>query len=324
MKKLVVLTGAGMSSESGIRTFRDSGGLWEEYDVTEVATFEAWMKNRDLVLRFYNERRRQLEGCEPNMGHNGLAELEKHFDVQIITQNIDNLHERAGSTKVLHLHGELTKARSTVDPSLIYDIGYRDINNGDKCEKGSQLRPHIVWFGEEVPMMEEAVRLTAEADIFVVIGSSLNVYPAAGLISYAPHKASLWLIDPKDVAVPVYRKVEVIKEKASRGVEILTEVQTTGSRPSSSSIPRDVIINAYICNFNHAMRNTEPRRRKIVLAVTGASGSVYALRLLEKIAQLKSPPEEIAVIFSDTAREIWEAETGQKFIAVIPCEGVWK
>jgi NAD-dependent deacetylase len=223
MKKLVVLTGAGMSSESGIRTFRDSGGLWEEYDVTEVATYEAWMKNRDLVLRFYNERRRQLSGCEPNMGHKGLAGLEKHFDVQIITQNIDNLHERAGSRKVLHLHGELTKARSTVDAALVYDIGYKDIINGDKCEKGSQLRPHIVWFGEEVPMMDEAVRLTAEADIFVVIGSSLNVYPAAGLINYAPHKASLWLIDPKDVTVPVYRKVEVIKEKASRGVELLTE-----------------------------------------------------------------------------------------------------
>jgi NAD-dependent deacetylase len=223
MKKLVVLTGAGMSSESGIRTFRDSGGLWEEYDVTEVATYEAWMKNRDLVLRFYNERRRQLEGCEPNPGHKGLADLEKYFDVRIITQNIDNLHERAGSRNVLHLHGELTKARSTADPALVYDIGYRDIRNGDKCERGSQLRPHIVWFGEEVPMMEEAVRLTADADIFVVIGSSLNVYPAAGLISYAPHMASLWLIDPKDVAVPVYRKVEVIKEKASRGVELLTE-----------------------------------------------------------------------------------------------------
>lgn len=223
MKKLVVLTGAGMSSESGIRTFRDSGGLWEEYDVTEVATYDAWIRNRDLVLRFYNERRRQLRTCEPNAGHIGLAKLQEHFDVQIITQNIDNLHERAGSKKVLHLHGELTKARSTVDPGLIYEIGFRDIKNGDKCEKGSQLRPHIVWFGEAVPMMEAAVSLAAEADIFVVIGSSLNVYPAAGLIDYAPHKASLWLIDPKDVSVPVYRHVEVIKEMASKGVEILTE-----------------------------------------------------------------------------------------------------
>ena len=223
MKKLVILTGAGMSSESGIKTFRDSGGLWEEYDVTEVATPMAWARNRDLVLRFYNERRRQLAGCQPNEGHTGLAHLEKYFDVQIITQNIDDLHERAGSTRILHLHGELTKARSTVDPSLLYDIGYKDINPGDTCGKGSQLRPHIVWFGEPVPMMDEAVNLTSDADIFVVIGSSLNVYPAAGLIHYAPEKASLWLIDPKDVDIPISRKVEVIKEKAAKGVAILTE-----------------------------------------------------------------------------------------------------
>jgi NAD-dependent deacetylase len=223
MKKLIILTGAGMSSESGIKTFRDSGGLWEEYDVTEVATPMAWARNRELVLRFYNERRRQLEGCQPNEGHTGLARLEKYFDVQIITQNIDNLHERAGSTKILHLHGELTKARSTVDPALIYDIGYKDIIAGDTCEKGSQLRPHIVWFGEQVPMMDEAVNFTADADIFVVIGSSLNVYPAAGLMQFAPAKASLWLIDPGDVDIPINRKVEVIKEKAARGVTILTE-----------------------------------------------------------------------------------------------------
>lgn len=222
MKKLVILTGAGMSSESGIRTFRDTGGLWEEYDVTEVATPMAWWKNRDLVLRFYNERRRQLAKCEPNAGHYGLAELEKHFDVHIITQNVDNLHERAGSTKILHLHGELTKARSTTDPYLIYDIGYKDINPGDLCEKGSQLRPHIVWFGEQVPMMDEAVRITSTADIFVVIGSSLNVYPAAGLINYAPEEALLFLIDPNEVNVAVNRDVEVIREGASAGIKILT------------------------------------------------------------------------------------------------------
>jgi len=221
MKKLVVLTGAGMSSESGIRTFRDSGGLWEEYEVTEVATPEAWNRNKELVLRFYNERRRQLAECKPNDGHILLAELEKHFDVQIITQNIDNLHERAGSTNILHLHGELTKVRSTIDQSLMYDIGYKDIVLGDKCEKGSQLRPHIVWFGEEVPMLEQAINLTGEADIFVVIGSSLNVYPAAGLIAYAPLRAPIYLIDPKDVAIPVNRKVEVIREKASTGIAVL-------------------------------------------------------------------------------------------------------
>src|SRR5450759_4745886 len=223
MKRLVILTGAGMSSESGIKTFRDSGGLWEEYDVKEVATPEAWVKNRNLVLRFYNERRRQLAASKPNEGHFGLAQLEKYFDVQIITQNIDDLHEQAGSKKVLHLHGELTKARSTVDSSLIYNIDYKDINPGDNCEKGSQLRPHIVWFGEEVPVMDEAVNLTTGADIFVVVGSSLNVYPAAGIINYAPAKASLWLIDPKDVVVPVNRKVEVIKEVASKGIGMLTE-----------------------------------------------------------------------------------------------------
>jgi NAD-dependent deacetylase len=222
MKNLVILTGAGISAESGIRTFRESGGLWEEYDVTEVATPMAWWKNRDLVLRFYNERRTQLATCEPNAGHTGIAALEKDFNVQVITQNIDNLHERAGSTKVLHLHGELTKARSTADPSLVYDIGYKEIKSGDYCERGSQLRPHIVWFGEAVPMMDEAIRITSTADIFVVIGSSLNVYPAAGLIEYAPEKASLWLIDPNDVSVPLNRNVEVIKEKASVGIGILT------------------------------------------------------------------------------------------------------
>ncbi|MDZ7633191.1 MAG: NAD-dependent deacylase [Bacteroidales bacterium] len=223
MKKLVVLSGAGISAESGIRTFRDMGGLWEEYDVMEVATPQAWKKNMELVLRFYNERRRQLYTCEPNAGHLGLAALEKHFDVHIITQNVDNLHERAGSTKVLHLHGELTKARSTADQSLIYEIGSRDIVAGDKCEKGSQLRPHIVWFGEAVPAMGEAGAIAASADIFVVIGTSLNVYPAAGLASYAPAGADMYLIDPEDVYVPVRRKVEVIKENAGKGVTILAE-----------------------------------------------------------------------------------------------------
>jgi len=223
MKKLVILTGAGMSAESGIRTFRDAGGLWEEYDVMEVASPMGWAKNRELVLRFYNERRRQLEGCQPNAGHSGVAALEKHFDVHVITQNIDNLHERAGSKKVLHLHGELTKARSTAWPELIYDIGYRDINPGDLCERGSQLRPHIVWFGEAVPAMDEAIRITSTADIFVVIGSSLNVYPAAGLIEYAPEGIPMWLIDPNEVNVSSRLKVEVLREGASKGVAIMTE-----------------------------------------------------------------------------------------------------
>jgi NAD-dependent deacetylase len=222
MKKLVILTGAGMSQESGIRTFRDANGLWEEYDVMEVASPMGWAKDMKLVLRFYNERRRQLEGCKPNPGHFGLAALEKHFDVNVITQNIDNLHERAGSTKILHLHGELTKARSTSYPDQIYEIGYKDINPGDLCEKGSQLRPHIVWFGEAVPAMDEAIRVASTADIFVVIGSSLNVYPAAGLIEYAPQDIPVFLIDPNQVYVPSRLKVEVIRTGASEGVVVLT------------------------------------------------------------------------------------------------------
>jgi len=223
MKKLVILTGAGISAESGIKTFRESGGLWEEYDVTEVASPMGWALNRELVLKFYNDRRRQLSESIPNAGHYGVAALEKYFEVHVITQNIDNLHERAGSTKILHLHGELTKARSTVDPSLIYDIGYNDINPGDKCEKGSQLRPHIVWFGEAVPMMDEAVKIASEADFFAVIGSSLNVYPAAGLIEHAPAGALLYLVDPNDVLVSHFRNIEIIKEPATRGVGILTK-----------------------------------------------------------------------------------------------------
>jgi NAD-dependent deacetylase len=223
MIKLVILTGAGMSAESGIRTFREAGGLWEEYDVAEVASPMGWAKDRDLVLRFYNERRTQLANCQPNAGHLGVAALEKYFEVNVITQNIDNLHERAGSTKILHLHGELTKARSTAYPELIYDIGYKDIKPGDLCERGSQLRPHIVWFGEAVPMMEEALRITSTADIFVVIGSSLNVYPAAGLINYAPREASLWLIDPNEVEIPFGLKVEIIRETASKGIAVLTQ-----------------------------------------------------------------------------------------------------
>ncbi len=221
-KKLVVLSGAGMSAESGIKTFRETDGLWEEYDVNEVATPEAWMHNPELVQRFYNERRKQLLECSPNKGHTGLANLENYFDVHIITQNIDDLHERAGSSKILHLHGELRKAQSSADPGLVYDIEGWELKMGEKCEKGSQLRPNVVWFGEPVHAMTEAAQISSEADIFVVIGSSLNVYPAAGLIGYAPYNASLWLIDPADVVAPVNRHVEIIKEKAGKGVELLT------------------------------------------------------------------------------------------------------
>ena len=223
MKKLVILTGAGMSAESGIKTFRDSGGLWEQYKVEEVASIEGWYRNPDLVQKFYNERRRQLENAVPNAGHTGLVELEKLFDIQIITQNVDDLHERAGSKKVLHLHGLLTQARSIKDPGRIIDIGYRDILHGEKASDGSPLRPNIVWFGEAVPAMETAADIASQADIFAVIGTSLNVYPAAGLIHYVPARISVFLIDPKPVTVYTNHKVDYITEGAGKGVAILTE-----------------------------------------------------------------------------------------------------
>lgn len=219
-KKMVVLTGAGMSRESGIRTFRETGGLWEEYDVMEVASPEGWKKNPGLVTRFYNERRKQLSEALPNEGHLGLAALEKDYQVDIITQNVDDLHERAGSTRVLHLHGELMKVRSSVDPRLIYTLDHWEVKLGDLCKKGSQLRPHIVWFGEEVPAMTQAIPLVEQADIMVVIGTSLNVYPAAGLLNYAPTGISLFLIDPNPVEV--FRPITIISEPASVGVKNLT------------------------------------------------------------------------------------------------------
>lgn len=220
-KKLVVLTGAGISAESGIKTFRDSDGLWEGHDVMDVATPEGWHKNPELVLDFYNQRRKQLKEVAPNLGHIILAELEKDFDVHIITQNVDDLHERAGSTKVLHLHGELLKVRSSRDLNYILDW-HDDLLMNHLDEKGNQLRPHIVWFGEEVPALEEAIEIAEQADYFAVIGTSLQVYPAAGLISYTPANAPLFYIDPKPIKIPNLRnKIEVIPEIASKGMEIL-------------------------------------------------------------------------------------------------------
>lgn len=221
--KLVVFTGAGISAESGIKTFRDSGGLWEEYDINEVATPQAWEKNRALVLEFYNKRRKQVLESSPNAAHYALVELEKKYDVHIITQNIDDLHERAGSKKVLHLHGEITKSRSTVDASLTYMISGSEIKMGEKCEKGSQLRPHIVWFGEMVPLMETAYMIAEKADIFMVVGTSMAVYPAAGLIDYTPQDIPKYLIDPSDVKITGIRNLKVIKEKASTGLSKLAK-----------------------------------------------------------------------------------------------------
>lgn len=221
-KRLVILTGAGMSAESGIATFRDSGGLWDKYPVEQVATPEAFRANPELVLEFYNVRRRELLNTKPNAGHYSLAELEKDFEVDIITQNIDNLHEQAGSTRVIHLHGELMKSRSTGNELDVFDIDPEkpDLHIGDKCGKGFQLRPHIVWFGEMVPMMAEAEAIVRKADIFVIIGTSMNVYPAAGLLHDVKANVPVYLIDPKDVSTN-RRDILHIKKGASEGVEEL-------------------------------------------------------------------------------------------------------
>lgn len=196
MKKVVVLSGAGISAESGLKTFRNSDGLWENYRIEDVATPEAWTKDRNLVLRFYNERRKQVRNAIPNAAHLALASLQEKFDVHIITQNIDDLHERAGSKKVLHLHGEILKSRSTIDPHLTYEIKGDDLLEGEKCELGSQLRPHIVWFGEMVPTLEDAAKIVSQADILIVVGTSLVVYPAASLVNYALLGAKKYLVNP--------------------------------------------------------------------------------------------------------------------------------
>ncbi|MDR1258909.1 MAG: NAD-dependent deacylase [Tannerellaceae bacterium] len=227
MKKLVVLTGAGMSAESGIATFRDSGGLWEEYKVEDVATPEAFAANPGLVLEFYNQRRNQLYACRPNDGHLGLAALEKDFEVQIITQNVDDLHERAGSSNVIHLHGELTRACPVDDPGTTYDIPPgASLRLGDTDPRGVQLRPFIVWFGEAVPMIEPAIRKVEESDILVVIGTSLNVYPAAGLLNYARRRQPVFLIDPNEVSAG-RSDIRFIKAGASQGVRQLTRILLT-------------------------------------------------------------------------------------------------
>ncbi len=224
MKKIVVLTGAGISAESGISTFRDAGGLWEQYPVEDVATPEGWYKNPELVTRFYNERRKQLLSVKPNYGHIALKELEDFFEVVVITQNVDNLHERAGSKHIVHLHGELMKVCSSKDPNNQQYIQTLSPDNvevkiGDKAKDGSQLRPFIVWFGEAVPKIEEAVKYCEHADIFIIIGTSMNVYPAAGLIHYVPRNAPVFLIDPNQVSVPAY--VTVIQKGASEGMKQL-------------------------------------------------------------------------------------------------------
>ena len=221
MTKIIVFTGAGVSAESGIKTFRDSGGLWEDYDIMDVATPEAWSRQPEIVLEFYNARRKQVINSKPNKAHEVIAKLEEYFDVDVITQNIDDLHERAGSTDVLHLHGEIMKAKSSIDHSLIYDVEGDTIEWGDTCELNSQLRPHVVWFGESVPEMITAEKQLSQADILIVVGTSLNVYPAAGLVYSAPKHCQIFLVDPGEPLVPDHLKVTWIKDKASIGMEDL-------------------------------------------------------------------------------------------------------
>lgn len=222
-KKLVVFSGAGMSAESGIQTFRDTGGLWEQYNVEDVATYNAWIKNEALVLDFYNQRRKQIMQAQPNEAHKMVAALAKDFDVQVITQNIDDLHERAGSKKVLHLHGEIMKGRSTANADLIYDLKSWEIKQGDTCALGSQIRPHIVWFGEPVPEMENAILLAQEAAIFIIIGTSLNVYPAANLIHEVPYHVPKFLIDPGEFSLSSVPHLTIIKTTAVEGMKKLQQ-----------------------------------------------------------------------------------------------------
>lgn len=226
--KLVVLTGAGISAESGLKTFRDADGLWEGYNVYDVATPEAWEKDPELVQKFYNERRKQVLAAQPNQAHQLLAELEKDFDVEIITQNIDDLHERAGSTKVTHLHGVITRSQSDLRPDLTYPIEGTEIKTGDLCELGSQLRPHVVWFGEAVPMIEVAVLICKQADIFVLIGTSLAVYPAAGLIDFVPSVVDKYIIDPRIPDVKRCKNVINIEKNAVEGVAELKVILSNG------------------------------------------------------------------------------------------------
>lgn len=231
MKRIVFLTGAGVSAESGIKTFRDSDGLWENYPVEDVATIDAWYRNPALMLKFYNERRAQLKDAKPNAAHIAIAALEKQFDVTVVTQNIDNLHEQAGSSKIIHLHGECTKVRpQDSDGSFgVIDIGYKPVNLGQTDERGVQLRPHIVWFGEGVPMMEPAIEAVSQADIMVIVGTSMVVYPAAGLVHYVRMGTPIYLVDPKPINLNIPNFVQ-IQDVASAGMQKLTNIFKTGSK----------------------------------------------------------------------------------------------
>jgi NAD-dependent deacetylase len=228
--RIVVFSGAGMSAESGLRTFRDNGGLWEEHSIYEVATPEAWERDQDLVLKFYNERRKQLLTAKPNAGHQALVKLEEHYDVHIVTQNIDDLHERAGSSNVLHLHGELRKARSSGREDLVYEIEGWELKKGDCCDEGFQLRPHVVWFGEQVPMIPKAADIVATADLLLVIGSSLSVYPAAGLVHAVRPGTPVILVDPGNPEVSPGPNLYHIQKPAADGVSALVDQLLQGPK----------------------------------------------------------------------------------------------
>lgn len=226
MKKCVILSGAGISAESGIATFRDAGGLWEGHRIEDVATPEGWRKNPALVLDFYNQRRRAALSAQPNDGHKVCTLLEQYFDVTVITQNVDNLHEKAGSTNIIHLHGELFKCRSTKNESLVYDMDSWELNIGDLCDLASQLRPHIVWFGEMVPMIEPAVEVCMQADIFIIVGTSMQVYPAAGLINYVPSHAQIFVVDPNIPDMQRDSRITFLPEKAGIGMNKVMQLLT--------------------------------------------------------------------------------------------------
>ncbi len=224
-KQITVLSGAGISAESGIKTFRDAGGLWEGHDVMSVASPQGWQKDQELVLDFYNQRRKQVQEVEPNAGHLALVELENKYNVQVITQNVDDLHERAGSSNIIHLHGELLKVRSIGDESLIYDWK-KDLNTGDTCDKGHQLRPHIVWFGEMVPMLEKAVQITSQSEIVIIVGTSMQIYPAASLVGYARRGVPIYYVDPNpsiNHELDRSANLKIIGEKATTGLRVVVD-----------------------------------------------------------------------------------------------------
>ncbi len=224
MKKIVILSGAGISAESGIKTFRDAGGLWEGHDVMAVASPEGWLHDQALVLQFYNQRRKQALNAKPNRGHQIIAELEQQFEVVVITQNVDDLHERAGSSRVIHLHGELFKSRSTVDPELVYTMTGWELKTGDLCEKGSQLRPHIVWFGEAVSLFDRAIAETLTAEVFIVIGTSLQVYPAASLLQYVKDSTPKYIIDPNMPSTEQQANCCLIEKGGGEGMQVVRDI----------------------------------------------------------------------------------------------------